>query len=197
MRINRILDITKAEGPHERLCIWAQGCSRRCEGCFAKDTWDKNGGSEMSVEEIFRRIDKVRDRIEGITLLGGEPFEQADEVSKIAQYAKGLGLGVITFTGGTYEVLGESEDKGVRALLESTDLLIDGEFELEKREFTRPLVGSSGQRFIFLTDRYSEEEIMSYKNRFEVRVRPSGEIQVNGMGDTDKLMLLLQGQRER
>lgn len=197
MRINRILDITKAEGPHDRLCIWVQGCSRRCEGCFATETWDKNGGTEMSPGEIYRRIDKVRDRIEGITLLGGEPFEQAEEVSHIAEYARSLGLGVITFTGGTYEVLKESEEKGVQALLESTDLLIDGEFELDKREFTRPLVGSSGQRFIFLTDRYSEAQMMSYRNRFEVRVRPSGEILVNGMGDIDKLRQLLEVRGKR
>lgn len=191
MRVNRILDVTKAEGPHERLCIWAQGCSRHCEGCFAVDTWDKNGGYEVTADEIYRRIDKVADRIEGITLLGGEPFEQAQELSAVAEYAHSIGLGVITFTGGTYEELKESEDKGVQALLGSTDLLIDGEFELDKREFTRPLVGSSGQRFIFLTDRYSRQEIMSYRNRFEVRVLPSGGIQINGMGDTDKLMAVL------
>lgn len=192
MRIYRILDVTKAEGPYERMCIWVQGCSRRCEGCFARHTWDKNGGFEMSADEINARIDKVCGRIEGLTLLGGEPFEQAAELARIAAYARSKGLGVITFTGDIYEQLKDSADSGAHELLAQTDLLIDGAFSIEEKEFARPLVGSANQRFIFLSGRYSEQEITDYKNRFEIRVMPNGETVFNGMGDTNKLQGLLQ-----
>lgn len=94
---------------------------------------------------------------------------------------------MITFTGDVYEELKDSADSGAHELLAQTDLLIDGAFSIEEKEFARPLVGSANQRFIFLSGRYSEQEIMDYKNRFEIRVMPNGETVFNGMGDTDKL----------
>lgn len=54
---------------------------------------------------------------------------------------------------------------------------------LRKKSFDRPLVGSSNQRFHFLTDRYKKEDIMSWKNSFEIRIDQDGRIWINGMGD--------------
>lgn len=187
MRVHRLLEHTRAEGPGVRLCIWVQGCRRHCEGCFAADTWDPDGGCEMTVGEITQRIRKVRDSIDGITFLGGEPFEQAGEAAEVCAAARGYGLSVIVFTGGTYESLEQEYGSGARALLDNTDLLIDGQFAVEKRDLSRPLVGSLNQRFIFLTDRIGREKIESYKNRFEVRISPEGTVTVNGMGDLEEL----------
>ena len=76
LRIFNILKNTKVEGPGVRYCIWTQGCSRHCRGCQAVHTWAYDGGKLFEVDEIISDILRQRG-IEGITFLGGEPFEQA------------------------------------------------------------------------------------------------------------------------
>ena len=84
MRVHRILKETAAEGPGLRYCVWVQGCSHHCPGCFAKDTWDSEKGRWIEIEDIkedLRRAiqsaaEKGKD-LEGLTLLVGEPFDQA------------------------------------------------------------------------------------------------------------------------
>lgn len=185
MRVNRIIKHTKAEGPGERYCIWVQGCSHACEGCFGQDTWDYTGGYEKSSYQIISEISELRDSIRGITLLGGEPFDKSKDLAEVAEYAKSLSLDVIAFSGYLYEEI--KADKEKAGLLKYVDLLIDGRFEKEKPEFSRPLAGSANQRFIYLTDCITQSEIAEYKNIFEVRINKSGAIIINGMGDLAKL----------
>ena len=189
MRVNRIVEKTFAEGPGCRLCIWVQGCNHRCSGCFAVDLWDFDGGCEISTDEIKRKISAVSQEICGITLLGGEPFEYSPELSEIAAFAHSLNKSVISFSGYTYEYLKSNNYE----LLHHTDLLIDDKFEKSLVDFSRPLAGSSNQRFIYLTSRITEQEIKSYKNRFEVRLDKSGKIQFNGMGNIEELKKYLSG----
>lgn len=187
MRVHKIIEKTYAEGPGCRFCIWVQGCSHHCEGCFAVDTWDYNAGYEFSVTDILQRIEAVKKDICGITLLGGEPFDKADELSFVAEKVKSWHKTVIAFTGYTYEFLSESDNASWGRLLSCTDLLIDGKFEKDKIDYSKPLIGSSNQRFVFLTKAFTEDEIMAYENRFEIRVLGNGKITFNGMGDIDKL----------
>ena len=183
MRINRILKRTLAEGPGLRFCIWVQGCPHRCEDCFSRETWDKNGGYESSADEIIAQLAEVENEIRGITLLGGEPFEQAEELLPVAEYAKSKGLDIIAFTGYTYEAL-KKKDNALK-LLELIDLLIDGRYEKDKQDFSRPLAGSSNQRFIYLGSGIKQSEIEAFKNRFEIRVDENGKVYFNGMGDIE------------
>lgn len=188
MQINvyKYLNKTNAEGPNQRFCLWVQGCSRHCDGCFAKSTWSHRKNRIMSVDELFFLI-KEQKGIEGVTFLGGEPFEQAKPLAELARKVHNLGLSVLTFTGNTYEELKKSENEDIQALLKYTDLLIDGGFEKENFDLSRPWVGSKNQRYIFLTDRYSAEEIKNYKNKIEVRIEKNGFVFVNGMGDFDAI----------
>ena len=187
LKIYKIIPYTKAEGPGARFCIWVQGCSKHCTGCFAKETWDKNKGKNISVNEIFNEICKNKDKIEGVTFLGGEPFEQAFALSFLAKRVQELGLSVLTFSGLTYEELKNKKDESIDSLLEYTDLLIDGGYQKENFDISRPWVGSSNQRYIFLTDRYNEDVIAKFKNKIEVRINKKGVVFVNGMGNFDEL----------
>ena len=187
LRVYKIIEKTTVEGPHTRFCIWVQGCSRHCKGCYATNTWDKTKGMLISTKEIFEKIKKQQD-IEGVTFLGGEPFEQAEALAELAKMIKSIGLGLVTFTGNIYENLLESQDAGVKSLLFYTDLLIDGKFEKEKLDYSRAWVGSSNQRYIFLTNRYSENDVRNAKNKVEIRISKSGNIFMNGMGDFDKIL---------
>jgi anaerobic ribonucleoside-triphosphate reductase activating protein len=97
--------------------------------------------------------------IEGVTLVGGEPFAQADACSALARAARVEGLGVMVFSGYTLDELtapGAAPAWG--RLLEMTDLLVDGRFERERPETSRRWVGSSNQRLHFLSDRYAPDD---------------------------------------
>ena len=186
IRIFKILKKTKVEGPNLRYCIWVQGCSKHCEGCYAKNTWDKNGGITMDTKDIIADI-KAQQEIEGITFLGGEPFEQPKALSQIAHAAKDFGLSVVTFTGNLYEDLKNSKNKSIQSLLKYTDLLIDGGFNKENFDLSRPWVGSSNQRYIFLSNFYNEDIIKEFNNKIEVRIDKNGTVALNGMGDFFKI----------
>ena len=111
--------------------------------------------------------------------------EYAKELAVIANHAHSLSKNVITFTGYVYEKLLQSEN--CKPLLDGTDLLIDGKFEKSLLDYSRPLVGSSNQRFIYLSDRISVNDIKSYKNRFEIRISKTGKTEFNGMGNIEQL----------
>ena len=188
MNINvfKIITKTTAEGPGTRFCLWVQGCSRHCRGCHAKTTWSHNINKLIDTEEIFNLI-KVQKDIEGVTFLGGEPFEQAQALSELAQKVRGIGLSVVTFTGNSYENLKQSEDIFVQKLLQYTDLLIDGQFIENEFDLSRPWVGSKNQRYIFISQRYSMSKITQYKNKIELRIDKNGVVFVNGMADFKKI----------
>lgn len=180
--VYKIIPNTTVEGPGMRFCIWVQGCKKHCSGCWAKDTWEFGTGVKYSVDKLFSLIEKEK-QIEGVTFLGGEPFEQPKELAILSKKIKNSGLSVVCFTGYTLEELKSKNNEDINNFLDNIDLLIDGGFEKENYDLSRPWVGSSNQRFIFLTDRYNQEEINLYKNKIEVRISQDGKTEINGMGD--------------
>ena len=198
LRVFNILKNTKTEGPGNRYCIWVQGCSRHCRGCQAVHTWPHDKGELYEVEDIIEDIFKTagiisshqsrlsQGGLEGITFLGGEPFEQAEALGVIAKAAKEKGLSVVCFTGGKLEEL--SKNQVNKPLLDNTDLLIDGEFVEELTDYSRPWCGSSNQRYHFLTDRYNEDIFTKYKNKVEINISKNGQIFMNGMGNFDEIL---------
>ncbi len=185
LRVSNILKTTKVEGPGNRYCIWVQGCSRHCKGCQAVHTWSHKGGILYDVDEIIEDIFKQKG-IEGVTFLGGEPFEQAQALGIIAERVKQKGLSILCFSGGLIEELREKPEN--QKLLNNTDLLIDGPFVVEKTDYSRPWCGSSNQRYHFLTDRYNEKIFTQYKNKIEINVSKNGYIFMNGMGNFEKIL---------
>jgi anaerobic ribonucleoside-triphosphate reductase activating protein len=190
IQIYRLLERTKMAGPGWRFCIWVQGCSRHCKGCMAKETWQRDGGTAMDADRLLEQIADAAD-IEGITFLGGEPFEQPEVVAALAKQVRAKGLSTVIFTGFTYEELLSLENPHINRLLDATDLLIDGEFMEKEFDLSRPWVGSANQQFHFLTERYNECDLTGINNQIEVRISPNGKALVNGMGDFTKIKKLL------
>ena len=182
-RVHKILKNTKVEGPETRYCIWFQGCSRHCKGCWAKATWDYNKGFEADTDEIIKDILSTPN-IDGVTFLGGEPFEQPQALLEIAKRVKEAGLSVLCFTGGKIEDIKNTQPE----ILNYIDLLIDGEFDETQKDFSRAWVGSANQRYHFLTNRWDESIITNYKNKIEINVQKNGLIFINGMGDFEKVI---------
>ncbi len=180
--IHRFLPDTKVEGPGRRACIWVQGCPIRCQNCFAPETWDATNGMEYDIFDLSRQI-LTNPMLEGITFLGGEPFAQAEALALLAEMLKKHNLSVITFTGYYLEELLTANRPDWSALLSATDLLIDGPFQAELEDYSRPWVGSANQRFHFLTARYEflKENLSQYRNQVEIHLQPDGTVTINGM----------------
>lgn len=197
IRISRIEEKTRVEGPGLRYAIWVQGCPIRCKGCFNTHTWDMDGGISLGVDEIFRDIKhtlKFTPELEGVTFLGGEPFSQAYQLSILAKKIKELGLTIVTFTGYTYDTILKSNNPIWHRLMEETDLLIDGPYIQSQLDFKRPWVGSKNQQYLFLTDTYKhlQEVITTIPNKIEIRIQPNGMVTANGMAHQLDLNMLYQ-----
>lgn len=185
MRIHRIVPRTRAEGPGWRFALWVQGCHNGCPGCFAREMWDPRGGKETALSELLWSLRETKERypeLSGVTLLGGEPMEQAEELAAFAEEAGKMGLTVLTFTGLTRECIESEGSPAQRRLLTASDVLIDGPYREEERDFSRPLAGSRNQVFHFLTGRIRPEEMKEAGNRVELRISPQGLLSGNGMG---------------
>ena len=153
LRIAGVVRESIVDGPGIRFTVFAQGCPHQCPGCHNEATHDFQGGKETDLEAIIREIEK-NPLLNGVTFSGGEPFCQAEGFSKLARALKERGLHIVTFSGYSYEELMElakqpgASGQSVKDLLDLTDLLIDGRFELDQRDLTLQFRGSRNQRLI-------------------------------------------------
>lgn len=177
--IAQIVACTEAEGPGKRCALWFQGCPLRCPGCCNPEFLPFTGGTIRSVESLFEQIAGAKEEhgIEGITLLGGEPFAHMEAAAELARASQELGLTVMIFTGYVIEDLPRGVD--TQALLQHTDILVDGPYLREQPDTARRWIGSANQRIHFLTDRYRFDEQWRTRNTLEIRVR-GNEVVVNG-----------------
>lgn len=176
LRVGRIFHGTTAEGPGKRTAVWVQGCTIRCPGCINPELFDARGGSLVSVRDLL--AEALAEEVEGLTFLGGEPFEQAEALGELAELARAEGLGVITFTGHRHEDLVTRPE--AQRLLAHSDLLVDGEYQAANPETQRSLVGSTNQRFLHFTDRYEGVLPAPQRNRVELRIGEDGSIEMAG-----------------
>lgn len=188
INVNNIIEKTQSEGPGKRFCIWVQGCLRHCRGCFATDTWDFAPRNLYEVKELVHMIQNQKE-IEGVTILGGEPFAQAESLAELVTEIHKLGLTILLFTGYKYCEIKTSDNADWHKIIENIDVLIDGEYIESKKNFGMPLIGSSNQNIYFLTSKYCMDDFK--KNTIEIRIRKSGEVHLNGMGDFDYIKKII------
>lgn len=157
LKIAGIVKESIVDGPGIRLVVFAQGCKHNCPGCHNPATHSFEGGTLMSVDSILEIL-RMNPMADGITLSGGEPFEQAEGFAELAIQSKLSGFHVMTYTGYSYEgILKESERRPEwDSLLKSTDILVDGRFELVKRNLLLKFRGSENQRMIDVKRSVSE-----------------------------------------
>lgn len=147
-----------ANGPGIRLSLFVSGCTNHCKDCFNKETWDFNFGTEYTAEtEQFILSELSKERYDGITILGGEPFEKENQptvLNLIQKIRKILPTRTIwIYTGFTYEK--DLNPGGKRyipgttdQILSTIDVLVDGRFEKDLYSIMLVFRGSSNQRII-------------------------------------------------
>lgn len=166
---------TEVEGPYKRLCIWFQGCNIHCKGCCNPDYQPFIPKNILSLDELIAIIKDAKEKfnIEGVTYSGGEPTLQQG-LTQLTEAIRNLGLGIISFTGRTYEE--------VKDLLSGCDVVLDGSFMAEAPETKRRILGSVNQRIICLNDRYKDciEAWFSQNESKSVEVNVGSVIVANG-----------------
>ncbi|MDW4574533.1 4Fe-4S single cluster domain-containing protein [Microbacterium sp. M3] len=200
LRWSRFLAATEAEGPGVRSAVWLQGCAVHCPECFNPQLWADRGGRVTGTAAIAADWAEraLAAGAEGVTLLGGEPFDQAAAAASVARIFGAAGLGVMTFTGYPLDRLTAWADAGrddIAALLAATDLLCDGPYLRDLPDMRRPWVGSRNQGIRALGPRYATEvsriAAAGGSDRLEVRIDRDGTVAVNGWATDAAIAALL------
>lgn len=144
LHLSRIHFPVRTLGPGARIGIWFQGCSIRCRGCISMDTWDPRRG-ETTVEAVLGVLEPWLQEADGITISGGEPFDQADALRLLLTALRGHHAGdILVYSGYPLEALPLESVEGL------VDVLIVDPFDAESGQ-SLALRGSDNQRLIPLT----------------------------------------------
>ena len=150
MRFSEIKDNDIANGEGIVMSLWTQGCPHHCKGCFNMETWDFNGGKyfkEEDKEYILQNIDKNNIK-RNLSILGGEPLCNQNIQGVISlcktfkeKYPEKI---IYVWTGYVLEEFDDTQKK----ILDYIDVLIDGKFEIDNKDLSLKLRGSTNQRII-------------------------------------------------
>jgi len=148
LRIFGVADDSIVDGPGIRFSVFTQGCSRACVGCHNPEAQPFEGGREATVDELVRSIE-ANPLLAGITLTGGEPFEQPEPLLELTRWVKNRGLSVWAYSGYTYEeLIAGIPSEEARELLVEVDILVDGHFVEAQASYDLKWRGSANQRLI-------------------------------------------------
>ena len=140
-----------ANGDGVRVSLFVSGCRNHCKGCFNPETWDFNYG-DLYTEEIENEITEALkpEYISGLTVLGGDPFEpeNIEAVTALCKRVKELypEKTIWVYTGYYFE------DFKDREIMKYIDVLVDGPFEMDKKDISLRFRGSSNQRILNIKD---------------------------------------------
>lgn len=149
-----------ANGPGIRTSFFVTGCSLNCKNCFNKEYQDHNFGEKWTSDTTKVLISYLKDpNVSGLTILGGEPFENLDGLVDIVKMIrKEIDKSIWIYSGYTFEILIRIEK--ARELLKLIDVLVDGPFIEEKKDLTLAFRGSKNQRIIDVKNSLNEDKII-------------------------------------
>lgn len=156
MNYGKIKHFDTANGIGIRTSLFVSGCSNHCKGCFQPETWDFNYGQKFTNETIKEILDSIdNEHIAGLSILGGDPLEynNLEMVNKlIDEFRKRFGFtkDIWMWTGYVLEdIMGEDTRELNRIdVARKVDILVDGRFEIKKKDLKLKYRGSSNQRII-------------------------------------------------
>lgn len=159
MRYHNITKEDMQNGDGLRVVLWTAGCSHCCRECQNPITWDPNGGlpfDEAAKSEIFEQLDK--DYTAGITFSGGDPLHPANvkEVTLLAKEIRQMypNKTIWLYTGSIWEDIKDDE------IISYVDVLVDGKFELDKKDLRLQWCGSSNQRVIDVKESIKRDRVV-------------------------------------
>lgn len=198
IRISRLHFPVTTLGPGQRIGIWLQGCSIHCPGCISADTWATNTG-QTTVETVLEHIVPWLSSANGITISGGEPFDQPEALlTLLKSLRRHTAIDILVYSGHTFEHIAPILEKATGLI----DALISNPFELHTAN-SLPLRGSDNQNLHLLTilgrERFSQYErpLADSDKSLDVMFDQDGSIWFAGIpqrGDFHRLKELLTAQ---
>ena len=159
-----------ANGPGVRVSLFVSGCTHHCKGCFNEVAWDFKYGNEFTENNENYIMDLLKpDYIEGITLLGGEPFEYVNQLGLLPLIRKIKkefpNKTIWCYSGYTFDkdILNDMCKKydETKELISYIDVLVDGKFILEQKDLKLKFRGSSNQRIIDVKKSLEEKKVIT------------------------------------
>lgn len=168
MRYADYYDCETCNGLDIGMSLFIQGCPFHCKGCFNESTWDYDGGKPWNSETESKFLKLIeRPYIKRISIVGGSPLcdnnviEVLELIKKIRNIVRDK-KAIWVYTGYKYEDIingGESEKEIARRnVLDYIDILVDGQFIIEKKDTTLPFRGSSNQRIIDVKESFDKNK---------------------------------------
>ena len=176
-RIHSFQSLGTVDGPGVRFVVFMQGCPLRCACCHNPDTWDMEGGTEYTTDEVFSKILRYSEyfgKDGGVTVSGGEPLLQSEFVTALFKLCREAGIDTCLDTAGVH--LGEKE----KALLSVTDrVLLDIKYVTD--EMYKKYVGCSIEKPL---------EFLAYLNEqnIDTTIR---QVNIPTLNDSENDILLL------
>lgn len=166
MKYGKIKKTDIANGEGVRVSIWVSGCRFHCPGCFNKESQAFDYGepfNSLTADEIYKALSP--DYISGLTILGGEPLDplNVNMVTALARVFKFLyrNKSLWIYTGYTYEEVKDLE------IMSFVDVLVDGQFQEDKKDISLKFRGSSNQRIIDVQESLRSGSIILWRSKYE------------------------------
>lgn len=163
-----------ANGPGIRISVFVSGCNHHCKGCFNEETWDFNYGQPFTEETIDTIIEYMKPSyIKGLTVLGGEPFEPANQKGLLPLLRKVREVypqkSIWCFTGFDFErdILGNMYKNWpeTKEMISYIDVIVDGKFIEELKDLNLRFKGSSNQKTIMVKETLEKGELVLWDDR--------------------------------
>ena len=177
IQLHAVLYSSRANGPGKRVVIWFQGCTLECPGCFNPATHPRRGGYKDDTEWLARSIIGRPEGIEGVTISGGEPFQQPEALIDLLERLQSYKLSFIVFSGYTLREV-QRQTLG-RQILSQVDVLIAGRY-IASQHIGEGLLGSANQKIHLLTRRYTHAEFNHIPKR-EIILHANGNKSISGI----------------
>lgn len=171
MHYGNIKNYDIADGEGVRVTLFCSGCTNRCEGCFQPETWDFCYGKEYTKETEDQLIQMLTNpNIQGLTLLGGDPFEPSNQrtlITLLRRVKQELPTkDVWAYTGFVYDQdLLEGQRKHTEVtdeMLSYIDVLVDGPFVIDEKDISLYYRGSTNQRVIDMPKTLKSGSVVIY-----------------------------------
>lgn len=184
MLLHGRIERSSVNGPGNRVVLHFQGCDLGCKGCWNAETHAFKTDKEVDFEELKTWL-RDRPNMDGITFSGGEPMQQAQYLFLLTDFIKTErpDWSMIMYTGYTIKELErgafkwhKSSDgdwqKGTpelwKEISSKLDLVVAGRYNQDKRSSDLPLRGSSNQEIVYLSDRYTESDLIAQEVEFSI-----------------------------
>lgn len=162
MNFAQIRKYDVANGPGIRTTIFVTGCTHKCHNCFNEEYQDFDFGDPWTPKETDEVIEDLKlDEVKGLTILGGEPFQnEVDLLQVLRDIKKEVQKDIWIFSGYTYEEILKDDNK--KKLLEECDVLVDGRFVEALKDLSLRFRGSSNQRIIDIKKSLESNEVVLF-----------------------------------